>query len=862
MTNSFFNFEEAPDFAALLDERYKGVNTSYDRRETLEQENDATRLKNAKMPLEIVEKLAKLVPSAKKLADQMAWDKYNDDATKKIPFEKGTLEFEEYEKVQKFLDEGEKLNSEMLGDAYKAEDIPKINELKADGVSQRSLRNIHFNADAVTWSQDLANFANQNNKSLKFNNVGEADQFVNTWWYQKQKNLIAAGFNKKYIEFFGRKKFDQIKENFITNVSDKIIKDNLADDNVKDRAYLFTAYKGQNFNDDVYKWADLNKGRFNNNIAEALRHKINMMVELNRADKLPYSVTENFLYSITEAKGDIAKTVVEKLGGSLEAGIQVNKWLEAVEQSKSKALEAINTRDSNYHTTYENNFRSDLYKDGNVPTKQEIVDYIYKNEESRFDFTTGGLPQGILKSLSSEAQEDAKLIPMFEKKAKLGILTVGEVMKLESSSLRQQYLPQAISVNNMGMSKQMASMSKEAIKTMADEIEKDSLGKNEKSSKWLSIKNQAELLYPSLYAQNLEVAAPNPEKGLSAEAVAHAATMKQLYIKADAGHFDTWGEFTTNTLKMQSAVQYLAMDKDHINTQIIPGFEEDVKAAMNLPAGSKTVLPAFKQLGKKLGGIPGWQIQLQQKKVGEKLGGVEHVKSEIELAFEKLSDKQKKLLSKYPTPAKLARAKFLAFMEDSGEGEGVITWNELETVHKDVADFIFTQENPDIKLPVTPQLGKFELQKGEWKELPGATRIGYAVWDGKEWVYSQSKGTKGESIIQPTDYKDRDGYYRPFEGKSNDLTTTFFGVDEPINTAEEGGPRAGDWYKTTNKNLNAMNLGDIRGLKGQPFVVWNGKEWVPSAVKGRFSEEYQGPQPLSTIREEEDLIKKQAQQNY
>ena len=58
---------------------------------------------------------------------------------------------------------------------------------------------------------------------------------------------------------------------------------------------------------------------------------------------------------------------------------------------------------------------------------------------------------------------------------------------------------------------------------------------------------------------------------------------------------------------------------------------------------------------------PGWQIQLQQKKVGEKLGGIEHVKSEIELAFEKLPENQKKLLSKYTTEAKLARAKFLAF---------------------------------------------------------------------------------------------------------------------------------------------------------------------------------------------------------
>ena len=76
----------------------------------------------------------------KKLLDERAWDKYNDDSVKKIPFKEGTPEREEYERIQKFLDEGEKLNSEMLGDAYKAEDIPKINELKADGISQRSLR--------------------------------------------------------------------------------------------------------------------------------------------------------------------------------------------------------------------------------------------------------------------------------------------------------------------------------------------------------------------------------------------------------------------------------------------------------------------------------------------------------------------------------------------------------------------------------------------------------------------------------------------------------------------------------------------------------------------------------------------------
>ena len=37
MTNSFFNFNEAADFASQLQDSYESVNRSFDRREELEQ---------------------------------------------------------------------------------------------------------------------------------------------------------------------------------------------------------------------------------------------------------------------------------------------------------------------------------------------------------------------------------------------------------------------------------------------------------------------------------------------------------------------------------------------------------------------------------------------------------------------------------------------------------------------------------------------------------------------------------------------------------------------------------------------------------------------------------------------------------
>ena len=54
MTNSFFNFTEAPDFASAIGATYESVNASYDRREELERENDKVREKNAELPLKII----------------------------------------------------------------------------------------------------------------------------------------------------------------------------------------------------------------------------------------------------------------------------------------------------------------------------------------------------------------------------------------------------------------------------------------------------------------------------------------------------------------------------------------------------------------------------------------------------------------------------------------------------------------------------------------------------------------------------------------------------------------------------------------------------------------------------------------
>ena len=76
MTNSFFNFTEAADFASQLQDSYDQINRGYDRREQLEQENDRTREINAAMPMKMIESLADFSITVKKASDKMKENRY------------------------------------------------------------------------------------------------------------------------------------------------------------------------------------------------------------------------------------------------------------------------------------------------------------------------------------------------------------------------------------------------------------------------------------------------------------------------------------------------------------------------------------------------------------------------------------------------------------------------------------------------------------------------------------------------------------------------------------------------------------------------------------------------------------------
>ena len=847
MSNSFFNFNEAPDWASAIAQTYESFNASQDRAEALEKENDKVRIENAALPLKITKELLELSPTLKKINDGLK------DRAEEKALEAG------YEGIGEDELNNSKNAIEDIFKLGKGENFVKKAAL--DNEDNRVYNTIDYSGAHGARRKWLDLQAIKERTKSEFNSwlagnyptaFGSPTEYAKAFSaYQNGiiKNADKAGFNTKFLKSELKDTFSDLKSTFFSTQNTKLTQQNVSKEQGRMINEVTKALNSDNPMAAFAETSSYNVAFFNGNMADVNRAFINIGMMGIKAGVINPDKFESVLFGEVTAKGDKTKLLIEKLGGGPESTL----WAEGILTELVAAKKGILTNIEQEQSNYSKNYAIELSKvqGEGLMTKEELVDYIYINPETRWDFTMGNIPESVKGQLSAEAQDDKILVPMFEKKAKLGILTKAEVMKANSSSLRQQYLPTAISANNLGMTQQMNNMAKEAITGLVNTYTNETDGDKTKSNKWIINKQQAELLYPGLYATAIQTA-ETPQ-------AAHAAVMKILTDNMYAGNYDSWGPATTRTLELQSAVEHLAMDPNNVNTEIIVGSEAYLKEAMNYGEGSKQVHLFYEQLGKKIG-VPGAVLQYNQVAIAKAMEGKDlPIKSDITLAYEKLTDEQKKLLGKYPSPARLARAKFLAFMEDSGEGEGVITWEELGVVHEDISKFIYKEETGK-ELPVTPQLGKAEPRKGDWQKLPGATRIGYAVWDGKEWTYSAKRGNNNQKWIGPIeDYKDIDGYYKPFEGRSNDLTTTFFGGDEPINTAEEGGPRAGDWYKVTNRNIGATDIGDLAGGESKPFVVWNGKEWVYSAVKGRFPEEYQGPQPLSKIQEEEDLIKKQAQ---
>jgi len=317
----------------------------------------------------------------------------------------------------------------------------------------------------------------------------------------------------------------------------------------------------------------------------------------------------------------------------------------------------------------------------------------------------------------------------------------------------------------------------------------------------------------------------------------HDAVMKILSKEIAAEDFNEWewakkenqADDKSYKYDKEIAVDAIKTNPSILNKGIIPGTEDALK--VYIESDGRIVPKIYEDLvvlyNKENEPISASKLANDQAALAG--NEVENIKSQIDLETEKLPKHIQSILLKHPDQYKVKRAKIEMIKLD-----GDISYNDVEYLVNEAYEHV---------LGPTPELGKAEPRIGDWKELPGALRIGYAVWDGEEWVFKNMKGKfRTEWGGEVDSYRDTDGYWKPFVGSDNSLTTTFGNVkDESINESDE--IRLGEWYKVTNKPTKT------------PFVVWDGKQWTPSAVKGKYSTEYKGDKPLSKIEEEKKEIK-------
>ena len=145
-------FNEAPDYASILERDYEKQNRGFDRREQAERANDKRRIQNAGVPLDLILAGAQFSTQLKQLKDKLDKDKI-ENAEKAVWQSKDDLIVEN--KI-KDLDKDEEVNFKIAGkieredgDSITATDIRRSTAKKSSGLSD-SIRSIETDRSSLS----------------------------------------------------------------------------------------------------------------------------------------------------------------------------------------------------------------------------------------------------------------------------------------------------------------------------------------------------------------------------------------------------------------------------------------------------------------------------------------------------------------------------------------------------------------------------------------------------------------------------------------------------------------------------------------------------------------------------------------
>ena len=687
-----FDFNEAPDYASILEDSFAKANRGFERREAAERENDKRRIENAGMSIELIKDVLAFAPKAKGLADQLKLQQqerqqnYYTENLADLPVAQQQLIIDHYHNGKDIMAEDYIAKWSI---AHKIKNDDGLHTTALDLVDQSEWRKGKHgfleaainrtinNAPSVFFKDnpDLSNYDENDVERLynihikktvgEFNKYPEALQLILRQGLKKQAELGKAEHRK------GKNEEREQKYRY---------------DRTQDSLQFIKAKSGAEFNAGVIQRLELIKAEQNfDTLSQAIEYMSEDILALVESGELTVAQARKF-EAVTFMHRGKKGTPTEELFASHSKAFSKTGWDDRLHEAQKAAI----NRDAETKTLYQKSFNNGItqieQERGYLMSGPELANYIKEN----YDMTQGGpISDDIKNRLTYEEHEDDLTVPMLENLWNKGLLTEREVRKLNSEELRETWTKRIGTVGPEGIGKdelKNAVKQAESFANAKSKSEGKPAGRN--NSQWTNIVDNAKYLFPSLYADEMKTAPDARTAYINA-----VARMKAL-IEADAWNELVGGE--SEPLKRNKDLlfgeKHLEVDPNAFQKDIIYGSEDILQQAELLHEKGEAHL-YYKQLAPKIkiDGVPIHPLKLQEiqlniKRKKEGLGEVP--KSEILKAYEKLPPSVRTTLAQKVTPSKLIQAKIDAFGSDND-----ITYNEVEFLLEGILDTEFNRKD-------------------------------------------------------------------------------------------------------------------------------------------------------------------------
>ena len=675
------DFEEVPDYASILEKSYQSVNQSYREREEAERRNDERRIKNAGMPLKMLEAIAQFAPKAKELADGL---KEQQQKRQQKEFNK-----EKYSHLTvpqlKAIEERDKLGQKFVRDEYfaklkvakKLTDEGKIIEA-LDTIDSSTYKKIRYGARQAILKNHLAGSYTRFNEKFgdlsglssvdkkdKYRRFRQADDDDYAEWgdafqtditkhYDAEEKLLGVEWDKQQVED--------------TNLKDDgerrlILEGILKFDNDQEGR--------QNFQTNMMEHIEVVMNEKDLTFGEAYQFVMRDALEMVKIGQIKPEIARKLeaLYVLHRGKKGAPKELILDSHSKMLAGINWDKELHdaEVEYHEKEEQEA-----DNYEKSKIADMRQ-MRRDNGSFTEKDLADFLRNN----WDYDTYGTPPSTVTGFATdEDKNDADLKPYLQIQWDRGRLTEDMVYKLKSAQLRETWMPRVGTTSPNGVNAKDLKDAISASKDIRNDLASNKGFKLTNNKQVLgNVQKNAEWYFPGLYADAM--------KDANSPQDAYIKAVNEMKAIIATGKWDTLQSASTdvNESNLSLAQGQLKNDMTVVNTSIIAGTEDILEEAAELHK-KNIAHPMYVSLANeiRIDGIRPHPLALQemQLKVRSKLMDAgEPVKSVVVQAWEAMPETSKELLSAYQSQARLARAKILAFYGGEGNvGDGVIDYND------------------------------------------------------------------------------------------------------------------------------------------------------------------------------------------